>query len=214
MNQRATIHVGGSARGRPRRRFSCGPRSESPPTRKWAARFDYKVNSLPRASQESGAARRARRGSVQSLPEKSVSFAPLGHSLSGGFFFRASVAKSAPGLAGRSQGTSVSLAIARAKQCIIVPKDVFSNRGPLLHGNHKEPWDAADTNVCACRRCGLLPGNSHRGPSSRHGKRTDRKQGGRGFPADAPGCPASGTAPRDSAPWSAKRRRTGRRPAA
>ena len=45
--QRATIHVGGSARGRPRRRFSCGPRSESPPTRKWAARFDYQVNCLP-----------------------------------------------------------------------------------------------------------------------------------------------------------------------
>ena len=31
--------------------------------------------------------RQARRGSVQSLPEKSVSFAPLGHSLSGGFFY-------------------------------------------------------------------------------------------------------------------------------
>ena len=56
VDQRATIHAGGSARGRPRRRFSCGPRSESPPTRKWAARFEYKVNCLLRiASWERGA---------------------------------------------------------------------------------------------------------------------------------------------------------------
>jgi hypothetical protein len=65
--------VGGSAQGRPRRRYSCGPRSESPLTRMSAARFDYEANLL-------------QLGSVQSLPEKSVSFAPLGHSLSGGFF--------------------------------------------------------------------------------------------------------------------------------
>jgi hypothetical protein len=81
----------GLHRGFPRRRDSCGPRSAWPRAWMQAARFGHCDQ---RPAQRPGVTPgRQQWRSVQSLPERFVSSAPLGHSFSGGLFLRAGRAR-------------------------------------------------------------------------------------------------------------------------
>ena len=109
--------------GIPRRRDACGPRSVRPLARMQAARFGY--TSAPDEMASALGAGRDDRGASNRSRKSIVSLAPLGHSLSGGFFFAlASIGKlhrqKSKALGDESQETT--LVVMSATSCDTCPQ--------------------------------------------------------------------------------------------